>query len=152
MSGKKATSKAPARKRAAKAKNGRVGHHGPSTSDLAGVLVLGLIVSLAACAGGGGKEEGGTGTPTGQVTLRFLDVGQGDAIVVRSGPQRAVLVDTGPDPGPVDSCLDRLGVAILDAVVLSHFHADHAGTSRPGTITLTSSPGETVRLQRRPGP
>ncbi|MBM6400302.1 ComEC/Rec2 family competence protein [Phycicoccus sonneratiae] len=53
------------------------------------------------------------------------DVGQGDAVVVRSGPGHAVLVDTGPDPPLVDGCLDRLGVEVLDAVVLTHFHADH---------------------------
>ena len=53
------------------------------------------------------------------------DVGQGDAIVLRSGPGRAVLVDAGPDPPLVDGCLDRLGVHTLDAVVLTHFHADH---------------------------
>ncbi|HXV93662.1 MAG TPA: MBL fold metallo-hydrolase, partial [Pseudonocardia sp.] len=52
-------------------------------------------------------------------------VGQGDAVVLRSGPGRAVLVDTGPDPQPVDACLERLGVSVLDAVVLTHFHADH---------------------------
>lgn len=53
------------------------------------------------------------------------DVGQGDAVVLRSGPGRAVLVDTGPDPPLVDGCLDRLGVDTLDAVVLTHLHADH---------------------------
>jgi len=53
------------------------------------------------------------------------DVGQGDAIVLRSGPHRAVLVDAGPDPPLVDRCLGRLGVDTLDAVVLTHFHADH---------------------------
>ncbi len=53
------------------------------------------------------------------------DVGQGDAVVLRSGPGRAVLVDAGPDPRVVDGCLDRLRVDTLDAVVLTHFHADH---------------------------
>ncbi|KRE61592.1 ComEC/Rec2 family competence protein [Nostocoides sp. Soil756] len=53
------------------------------------------------------------------------DVGQGDAIVLRSGAGHAVLVDAGPDPPLVDGCLDRLGIATLDAVVLTHFHADH---------------------------
>ncbi|MGL4745546.1 MAG: ComEC/Rec2 family competence protein, partial [Dermatophilaceae bacterium] len=53
------------------------------------------------------------------------DVGQGDAIVMRSGRSAAVLVDAGPDPLHVDGCLDRLGVNTLDAVVLTHLHADH---------------------------
>ena len=58
---------------------------------------------------------------------RFIacDVGQGDALVLASGPGHAVLVDVGPDPNAVRGCLDRLGVHTLDAVVLTHFHADH---------------------------
>ena len=67
------------------------------------------------------------------------DVGQGDAVVLRSGPGRAVLVDTGPDPPLVDGCLDRLGVRTLDAVVLTHFHADHVD-GLPGALR-----GRTVR-------
>ncbi|OFK24637.1 hypothetical protein HMPREF2826_07000 [Olsenella sp. HMSC062G07] len=57
-----------------------------------------------------------------------LDVGQGDAILVRDGPH-AILVDTGPDA----SCsreLARLGVLRLDAVVLTHLHADHVNGLR----------------------
>lgn len=53
------------------------------------------------------------------------DVGQGDGLVLRSGPDRAVVVDVGPDPGLIDGCLDRLGVRSLDAVIVTHFHADH---------------------------
>lgn len=54
------------------------------------------------------------------------DVGQGDALVVRSGPASAVLVDTGPDEA-VAGCLDDLGVRTLDLLVLTHPHADHVG-------------------------
>lgn len=54
------------------------------------------------------------------------DVGQGDALVVRSGPTSAVVVDTGPDDA-VGRCLDRLGVRTLDLLVLTHPHADHVG-------------------------
>jgi competence protein ComEC len=38
-----------------------------------------------------------------------------------------VVVDTGPEPGPVDECLRRLGVDRVPLVVLSHLHADHTG-------------------------
>ncbi len=56
------------------------------------------------------------------------DVGQGDAVVLATGrPGWAVLVDTGPEDGLVDACLDRLGVQALALVVLSHLHADHVG-------------------------
>jgi competence protein ComEC len=56
------------------------------------------------------------------------DVGQGDAVVLATAePGRAVLIDAGPDPGPVSGCLDRLGVRRLALVVISHLHADHIG-------------------------
>ncbi|QUC00334.1 ComEC/Rec2 family competence protein [Cellulosimicrobium cellulans] len=55
------------------------------------------------------------------------DVGQGDALVVRSGPRAAVVVDVGPAGAAAGSCLDDLGVERVDLLVLSHFHADHVG-------------------------
>ena len=53
------------------------------------------------------------------------DVGQGDAIVVRVGAGAALVVDAGPEPAPVDRCLDDLGVDEVPLLVLTHFHADH---------------------------
>ena len=57
--------------------------------------------------------------------LVMCDVGQGDALALRTGPDEAVVVDVGPDPALVDGCLDDLGVSRVPAVVLTHFHADH---------------------------
>ena len=54
-----------------------------------------------------------------------LDVGQGDAILVQQGPH-AVLVDTGPGDAIVEA-LGRHHVIHLDAVLLTHTDADHAG-------------------------
>ena len=54
------------------------------------------------------------------------DVGQGDGLVLNTGqPHTAVVVDAGPDPAPIDPCLDGLGVTRVPLVVLTHFHADH---------------------------
>ena len=54
-----------------------------------------------------------------------LDVGQGDAILVQEGAQ-AVLIDTGP-PDTLSVALARQNVFHLDALVLTHQHADHVG-------------------------
>ncbi|WP_245900766.1 ComEC/Rec2 family competence protein [Prauserella shujinwangii] len=60
--------------------------------------------------------------------LVACEVGQGDGLVLATGePGRAVVVDAGPEPGPIDRCLDRLGVDRVPLVVLSHLHADHIG-------------------------
>lgn len=68
------------------------------------------------------------GWPAAGWAVVACDVGQGDALVLStSEPGRAVLVDAGPDPGPVQGCLDRLGVRRVPLVVLSHLHADHIG-------------------------
>lgn len=78
--------------------------------------------------------------PTSAVTWpppgwRFVacDVGQGDGLVLATTPGHAVLVDAGPDPVAINSCLRRLDVSVLDSVVLSHFHADHVD-GLPGAL------------------
>ncbi len=70
----------------------------------------------------------------GEAELVVLDVGQGLAVLVRTATH-AVLVDAGPavpdgyDAGErvVVPALHALGVRRLDAVVVSHGDADHAG-------------------------
>jgi competence protein ComEC len=56
------------------------------------------------------------------------DVGQGDGLVLATAEAgRAVVVDAGPEPGPMTACLDRLDVSRVPLVVLTHLHADHVG-------------------------
>jgi competence protein ComEC len=51
--------------------------------------------------------------------LAACDVGQGEAVVARSAPGAAVLVDTGPSPPALDQCLIALGVQSLASIVLT---------------------------------
>ena len=60
-----------------------------------------------------------------ELELRFLDVGQGDAILIREGG-RAVLVDSGPSEKIVPA-LRELGVSELDLLIATHNHDDHIG-------------------------
>lgn len=58
--------------------------------------------------------------------IAACDVGQGDAILVRSQDAIA-LIDTGPDPAALDACLRSLSVDRIDLLVLTHFDTDHVG-------------------------
>jgi competence protein ComEC len=57
--------------------------------------------------------------------LVVCDVGQGDALAVRTGSGSALVVDAGPEPRPTRRCLDGLGIRSVPLLVLTHFHADH---------------------------
>ncbi len=61
--------------------------------------------------------------------ITALDVGQGDAVLLRSPEGAAALVDAGPpgSPAPVARALRRVGVRRLDVMVLTHDSLDHVG-------------------------
>ncbi|MPQ97464.1 MBL fold metallo-hydrolase [Modestobacter sp. I12A-02628] len=85
-----------------------------SLAALVGVLALGWPVRQVT-----------RGWPVPDTVVVACDVGQGDALVLPTGPGSGVLVDAGPDPGLVDACLTRLGIDALPLVLLSHLDADH---------------------------
>jgi competence protein ComEC len=58
--------------------------------------------------------------------ITMLDVGQGDAILLRDRAH-AMLVDGGLDPERLLPLLADRGVRSLDALVLTHAHPDHCG-------------------------
>lgn len=55
--------------------------------------------------------------------LTFLDVGQGDAILVRD--RETLLVDGGPQPERLLTLLTDRGVRRIDVMLLTHAHPDH---------------------------
>lgn len=57
----------------------------------------------------------------------MLDVGQGDAFLVRS-QGRSLLIDTGNQDGPLKAALARQRVTALDAVAVTHSDDDHCGS------------------------
>ncbi|MCK5572391.1 MAG: DNA internalization-related competence protein ComEC/Rec2, partial [Bacteroidetes bacterium] len=66
--------------------------------------------------------------------VTVLDIGQGDAIVIRLPGRRTMVIDTGPrirdyDAGEriVVPYLRRLGISRIDLLVLTHTHIDHVG-------------------------
>jgi competence protein ComEC len=68
-----------------------------------------------------------TASIDGELEVRFLDVGQGDATLFVH-PEAAVLIDTGRhQASDVVPAVRAAGVDTLDLVVVTHPHADHLG-------------------------
>jgi competence protein ComEC len=68
-----------------------------------------------------------SGWPPAGWILIACNVGQGDGLVLPTGPHSAVVIDTGPDPVLMDRCLHDLAVTEVPLVVLTHYHLDHVG-------------------------
>ena len=90
-------------------------------------LLLAALTFLGLALGPGPRADG-------RLELAVLDVGQGDALVLRSPSGRSMVVDAGParegfDLGEriVAPFLWSEGVRRLDRLVLTHAHPDHAG-------------------------
>ena len=63
----------------------------------------------------------------GSLVVRFLDVGQGDAVLLDPPGGAPVLVDAGPPGAGIGQRLRELGVRSLGAAVVTHADTDHAG-------------------------
>ena len=93
----------------------RTGWKPPRRALIAGIACVPLLVWNSAASVG----------PPSTLTVRFFDVGQGDAALVTTPAGMTMLVDGGPDEDLVATELAALGVKRIDVVVASHPHADH---------------------------
>jgi competence protein ComEC len=113
------------------------GNH-PITHSMVGVryllspLLVVLIVLSGACAElellTGGSRGGPTPPPSGSLSVSFIDVGQGDGVLVQAGGE-SYLIDAGrveEGPNVVDFLRSR-SVESLDGIVVSNPDADHIG-------------------------
>ncbi len=96
------------------------------------LLLLVLILLSPACAElellTGGARGGPDPPPSGSLSVSFIDVGQGDSVLVQAGGE-SYLIDAGrPEEGPnVVDFLRGRGVDSLDGIVVSNPDADHIG-------------------------
>ncbi len=85
-----------------------------------------VITALFVTGSGGAVVAKSASWPGSGWQVANCDVGQGDALVIRSAGQIAV-VDVGRENEPINECLNKLSVKTIDLLVLTHFDADHIG-------------------------
>lgn len=84
-----------------------------------GALVAGAVALM--------RQAAAPAWPPPDWAMAVCDVGQGDALLLHTGPATAIAVDTGPEPAREDACLRRFAITELPLVILTHFHEDHIG-------------------------
>ena len=88
------------------------------------VLLMTLVFGLGACTV---VLENPEQRPEGQVKIHFIDVGQGDAVLIQGTAGQNVLYDGGRSDAAALGYLQALGIEKLDLVIASHPDADHIG-------------------------
>lgn len=72
---------------------------------------------------------GETNEYEGELSVHFIDVGQGDAALIRTPGGKNILIDAGPnsDEDKLKKYLDVLKIRNIDYAIFTHPHEDHIG-------------------------
>lgn len=89
-------------------------------------FVAALVVAAVLVLPGSGRRDLDP-PPVGGARIEFLDIGQGDATLIRPSGLDPILVDGGPPGGEIESALKSAGVDRLEAVIATHADLDHIG-------------------------
>jgi competence protein ComEC len=98
---------------------------GKTIKSVACLLLLFAMIVATGCSGSKNTSESMAEAP---LSIRMLDVGQGDALLIQT-PEQTILIDTG-DVDERDKflqCLKKAGVKKIDKLIITHPHADHIG-------------------------
>lgn len=120
------------RLRAARGRPCRLFHRpsGKGDTSSARLRLVPLVASVLAVVALLVPSPFGSGAPEplrpDELRVDVLDVGQGDAILLRPGRAAPVLVDGGPPGDGLEAKLGSLGVNRLAAAVVTHDQSDHA--------------------------
>lgn len=92
------------------------------------VMAAVLIILMAAGCSKDIAKPGAVNSPKAPLAVQVVDVGQGDAILIRT-PGQIILVDTGDVPAKekLVSYIKSQGITTIDKVIITHPHADHLG-------------------------
>ena len=126
-------------------------------------LVAAALAALGwAAAGAAVPRPSDDATPTG-LRVEFLDVGQGDAILLEPAGSDPILVDAGPLAADVAGQLGGRGIHRLAALLITHRDSDHSGgapavlgeidaehliAARPGRSVLGAARAASTPIER----
>lgn len=90
-------------------------------------IMIVSAVLLMGCGSSQAQQEG-AGQKQAPLTVKMLDVGQGDALLVRTAEQ-TILIDTGDLDAhdKLAAALQKEQVKTVDKLIITHPHADHLG-------------------------
>ncbi|WP_165227253.1 ComEC/Rec2 family competence protein [Aquisphaera insulae] len=91
------------------------------------LVVLGLALAAAGGLPARGQDEGPAPPASRPLIVDFLDVGQGDSILIRSPEGKVALIDAGPTRDATAAHLKSRGIDSVDIAILTHHHLDHFG-------------------------
>ncbi len=110
--------------------------------------VVALVLCCSACAA--------PAEPGSYMTIKVMDVGDADAILVLGNDGSSLLIDTGLEDtyGTVRRCLEDNGVEQLDMLIITHPHKDHIGGAMevirdfsPKAMYTTQTPHDSDELE-----
>jgi competence protein ComEC len=107
---------------AARRRSGLVPRFRGRIAVVAAAAALALVVALVLV-----RSDGERSHSADVLSVRVLDVGQGDAILLDPPGGAPLLVDAGPPGSAVEERLRELGIDSLAAAVITHEESDHAG-------------------------
>lgn len=86
--------------------------------------------------------------------VEMIDIGQGDAILLRY-KDWAAMIDVGPPQAGIWDSLDARGIEELDWILISHQHLDHFGALMevfpPSDSIFVFAQGDTLKPRQGPG-
>ena len=94
------------------------------------LLIAGALLFYYLAKRGRPPEQPVPAPVAGNLVVRFLDIGQGDAQLLQLPGGETIMIDSGDRGKPTVELLKQYGVRGIDLLIATHPHADHIGEVR----------------------